>query len=492
MMMWALPLVLGIVAGPARAEWQMTHGMTSAELGDQLEAAKARNLGPLEIESIAHEGSVLYSVVWVEAEGAAWRLQTGMNSVELAEWSRKLEKVGLAPTSLAIESVGADVSYAAVWHESGGDQWQLRLDERPAELQSQSDGLVADGYVPIGISGYVLAGEVRFATIWHRGTDVGAWRLRTNLDAASLQATYDELTPQGYVPGDISSYEFNGDTRFAGIWIHRPDVRWEARSGLSAAQFTSFTKAPEFADLDPHLIAAYNVGGTIRYLGAWHREQEDFDPPASLGDSSGTGHDGNAIPPARTKILPIAPVMQHTPVWCWVAVGEMLFRYFGLPNMNPGGNYQCGIIGLVSSPDSACYRDCLQCIVPSGSNQGTLRMLTIYTGRTVGRPARYTESERVPADVFVSEIDAGRPVLVGMSTNRRTFGEAEHVALVVGYLLRNGTVDLVVNDTFGYPVDDNPYLRYGGEMLASNQYRIAYRAFRDGVFWHWTVHHLAL
>lgn len=489
----ALCLSLATLTAAAQ-EWQMTHGLSAGALADELEAGKDRHFVPVEIESTVQDGHLLYSTVLVEDPDTTWALRRGMSATGLRDWTDQYDEEGLAPVSLAIDAVGDGASYAAIWHENDGGEWQLRLDDPGSSLQAESDVLGGQGYVPIAISGYTLSGESRFATIWRRAAEPTGWQLRTNLSLEDLQAAYDELTPNGFAPTDLSSYEVDGETRFAATWVQNPGVRWEARAGMTGADHAAFAQGRETSGFVPHAIAAYRAGGQLRYAGAWHRPAQDPDGSATSerAGQGANGAAGEAVGPVQRTVLPIAPVVQQTPVWCWVAVGEMLFRHYGLPNVNPGGNYQCGIIGRLSPPMSPCDRDCGLCVVPSGSNLGTLRMISEYTRRTVGRDARYVESNRVPAGVFVSEIDAHRPVLVGVSTNRRTFGEAEHVALVVGYARQGNAVDLIVNDPYPYPRQANPYVAHGGTVLAANQYRIPYASFRDGVFWHWTVHDLRL
>lgn len=119
-------------------------------------------------------------------------------------------------------------------------------------------------------------------------------------------------------------------------------------------------------------------------------------------------------------------------------------------------------------------------------------MLTDYSYKMTGRPLAFVEDGRIEPDAFVREIDAGRPVITGVSTNRRQSGQAEHVALVVGYAQGAGELELVVNDPFPYPRPHNPYLAHGGTELAAGRYRVPYSSFRDGVFWHWTVHSIRL
>jgi hypothetical protein len=360
----------------------------------------------------------------------------------------------------------------------------LRFDESAPELQQGSEALRREGYVPFAIRGYEIAGEQRFATIWQHASEPVGWQLRTNLSQDGLQAAYDALTPQGFAPRDLGSQEIGGEPRFAAIWIQAGDVPWQARTGLSGAEHVAFEGPVGRAGFVPYAVAAYHLAGQIRYAGAWHG-------PEDIEDSADGRTDQGPIL-SGAKLLPIAPVVQQTPVWCWVAVGEMLFQYYGVPDANPVGDFQCGIIGRLSQPMSPCDRDCRLCTVPSGSNAGTLRMISVYTRRMVGREAFFHEADRVAPDVFVSEIDEHRPVLVGMSPGRRTFGEAEHVALVVGYSMRGHAVDLVVNDPYPYPPQSNPYIANGGIAMAGNQYRIAYPAFRDGLFWHWTVYGIRL
>lgn len=64
------------------------------------------------------------------------------------------------------------------------------------------------------------------------------------------------------------------------------------------------------------------------------------------------------------EILPISPVYQESPVWCWAAVSEMVFRHYGVPSINPIGDYQCGIAALVHP---GCEFNCGNCVVSAPS-----------------------------------------------------------------------------------------------------------------------------
>ena len=192
--------------------------------------------------------------------------------------------------------------------------------------------------------------------------------------------------------------------------------------------------------------------------------------------------------PHRTQAsLNIGPVFQQTPVWCWAAVGEMVFRYYGVGNINPVGNFQCGIIALLHP---ACNQNCANCIVPAGSLATMNNMLTRYPTvasqitRTSTRISTLTSQTALTRDALEAEIDADRPVVAGISpSGYRTAGVSQHVALIVGY----DDDDIIVNDPFPFgpaTFTGNPYLAAGGdELQRKGQYQIAYSAFVRRLQW---------
>lgn len=197
------------------------------------------------------------------------------------------------------------------------------------------------------------------------------------------------------------------------------------------------------------------------------------------------------IPAEASEDLLIDPVYQQTPVWCWAAVGEMVFRHYGVANINPFGNFQCGIIALLHP---VCNQNCGNCIVPAGSLETMNNMLTQYprfasrVTDTSTRITTRTRSSRLPLDDVRREIDAGRPIVAGISpSGYRISAVSEHVALIVGY----EDDDLIVNDPFPFGTNafaGNPYEAAGGEEILQGQYRIPYRGFVQRLQWRETIY----
>jgi hypothetical protein len=201
--------------------------------------------------------------------------------------------------------------------------------------------------------------------------------------------------------------------------------------------------------------------------------------------------------PSRAGVLPIAPVVQQTQVWCWVAVGEMIFRYLGIPNVNPAGVYQCGIIGALAADQYGmshpCTFDCTQCVVTAGTEVWVRAMLERYpvVVQTLGLRAPALASQHEPtalqADMLAAEIDGGYPVVAGISPYGSSGGVSAHVALIVGYERdAGGGLVLKVNDP--YPFDmmgANPYVTAGGrrDEFGAGSYWIGYETFVTRLQW---------
>ncbi len=192
------------------------------------------------------------------------------------------------------------------------------------------------------------------------------------------------------------------------------------------------------------------------------------------------------------RVLGIPGVQQQTQVWCWLAVGEMLFRYYGVPAANQN-DYQCGIMGLISAPGSPCYMNCLNCVIPSGGNSQTMRMLREYAWLSSRRVIRFNEARELSFQTIRANIDAGRPVVCGVSPgHKQYYRDSEHVVLLTGYESGPNGTYLIINDPFAYPAQQNPYFQLGAASLGSNRYRISYNNFLNGMFWHWSLSGIAV
>src|SRR3954468_23365556 len=153
--------------------------------------------------------------------------------------------------------------------------------------------------------------------------------------------------------------------------------------------------------------------------------------------------------------LSISPVAQETPEWCWLAVGQMIFEHFNIRNVNPAGDYQCGIVafwGAVQTPygwQGPCMANCYRCPMPAGSFDTIRAMLNQYPRLAGDAPLVFRSSASpITTAVIKEEIDNDRPLLIGITPSGARLPVSQHVALIVGYEETEDQFQVIVNDPF--------------------------------------------
>lgn len=208
------------------------------------------------------------------------------------------------------------------------------------------------------------------------------------------------------------------------------------------------------------------------------------------GGNDGTQPSQPIITGSRTLAIP--PIYQQSEVWCWAASAEMIFRAYGLPNLNPAGNFQCGIVGAYYGPNHPCYSNCNLC----QSGIGTMSQMKVLIDQYGLFSNNFTRSPVLSSRISLSaltfnntasEINSGRPILAGISPNGYSYPNiSEHVVVIVGYVINNQGQTLVVNDPFPYeafPLLRNPYTSNGGILMQLGRYSISYSAFVSQMRW---------
>lgn len=219
------------------------------------------------------------------------------------------------------------------------------------------------------------------------------------------------------------------------------------------------------------------------------------------GCGSGNSEDNSSpLPPATgSASLAITPTFQQTTVWCWAAAAEMVLRFYNLPNLNPVGNYQCGIVAawFVNTP---CAFDCSLCVAPIGVMSNEYTLITQYglLANNFGIPSRVLSASLtfrpLAAEEIKAEIDARRPIIIGISpgNNFAIPNASAHVAVLIGYDFDSPTHTVIVNDPFPfsfvpYLQFPHPYLSNGGVQLRQGQYRLPLASLYGALAWGNTI-----
>jgi len=197
--------------------------------------------------------------------------------------------------------------------------------------------------------------------------------------------------------------------------------------------------------------------------------------------------------------LHIPPLFQERPGWCWTAVGEMVFKYYGIPAIHQT-DYQCGIVQ--SRKLCAGIPNCAGCEVSPVEEATVVNLLEQYPGLANAGKAEgialtvQLKDGSLSEEEVKQEIDEGRPVIVGLSPRGfKVDGIRQHMALIVGYDTSSGELILTVNDPFPYEHHvflwiGSPYVNARASEEGDGQYEVRYEAFRARLKWTKTLHRL--
>jgi len=466
--------------------WLAYSGLNAQQFQLNFDTLTPKGYVPFEIDAVNYYGLVLHSGIWRKEIGVVWESRSDLTAEGFQNMLKTLTPQGYIPSSITVyQDAENNTKYAAIWKKEPHVSFEIEIDLTEHEFQKLNDKLTLNGFIPYSLSFYKEKDEMRIAAVWKEEKNT-TFIARYNLDEYEFQKTYDELTPQGYIPMEIDTYDNNGVINFAGVWIKKSGIAWEARSNMDTDKFQETFNDLYQKGYSPYIECAYMDNGILKYAAAW---QYDF--PQNILDIS---HNEDNFPTNDDErilnaelILPIDPVSQETDVWCWLACGEMIFRHYNIPPSNRS-SYQCGIIGLISGELSPCYADCKECVFPAGSNYGTLNMISNYSMLTSGKKFTFSQSQQVEFGFIKRNIDNNKPLLCGTSYSRRQyFSDAEHAVLLVGYKIIDGEYLVIINDPFPYQDGQNPYLNHGATSLSPYQYEITYDSFKQNIFWHWTV-----
>ena len=92
------------------------------------------------------------------------------------------------------------------------------------------------------LSGYAVGGQAQYAAIWEQSTGP-VWLARNGLTADQYQTEFNTQAAAGYRLVFVNGYTVNGVDYYAALWDKAPAGPWQAKHGLSAADYQTYFNA---------------------------------------------------------------------------------------------------------------------------------------------------------------------------------------------------------------------------------------------------------
>ena len=126
--------------------------------------------------------------------------------------------------------------WAALSGTARAEPWRAFHNQTPAQYQASFNEMSGQGYRLRTISGYVSGGSERYASLWVK-TPGPQWVGRHGMTAADYQLAFNDFARQGYRLAWVSAHEIGGAARFEGVWEKQTGPPMEARHNLTAEAF---------------------------------------------------------------------------------------------------------------------------------------------------------------------------------------------------------------------------------------------------------------
>jgi CubicO group peptidase (beta-lactamase class C family) len=255
----------GVVSNTA---WVARHGMTAAQYQAQFNTLVGQGYRLIDVSGYEVGGQARYAAIWDKSSGPAWAAFHGLTSAQYQAQFNTLVRQGYRPVHVSGYTVAGQAYYAAIFQKSSGVAWQAFHGLTGAQFQANFNTLVAQGYRLVDVSGYGIGGQDYYTAIFDKSSGP-AWEAHNNMTSAQYQAQFNRLAGLGYQLTEVSGYSVNGQDRYAAIWQKTSGVTWEAHHGMTSAQYQAqFTNLVNqgYRLVD---VSGYTVGGQDRYAAIW-------------------------------------------------------------------------------------------------------------------------------------------------------------------------------------------------------------------------------
>lgn len=253
------------------AAWAARHGMTSAQYQSEFNSFVGQSYALTHVSGYTLNGQARFAAIWDQDAHAAWQARHDLNSDQYQSTFDSLVGQGYRLIDSSGYLDNGVVKFAAIWDKSSSGAWQARHNLTASQYQSTFDSLVSQGYRLQRVNGYNIGNDVRYTAIWEKVNNSPAWVARHGLTAAQYQSAFDSYVAQGYHLVQVSGYSDGGQARYAAIWDKSPVGAWQARHGLSSAQYQSTFDSLLGQGYRLKWVSGYGIGGSDYYAAIWEK-----------------------------------------------------------------------------------------------------------------------------------------------------------------------------------------------------------------------------
>jgi CubicO group peptidase (beta-lactamase class C family) len=215
------------------------------------------------------------AVILVGPVAAQYQARFGLTPGQFQTTFDDLFKQGYRLKTMSGYVSGGSERYAALWTKTSGPAWQARFGYSSADFQKTFDDLYKQGYRMTWIGGHEADGQQKFEGIWEK-TAGPAWDAKYGMTSAQYQAAFDDFKTKGFRLIHVYGYSVGGSATYAAIWEKSPGPAYEAKGGLNAADFQKAFNDYTKQGYVLKTVSGFHANGEDEYAAIWEKESSPY------------------------------------------------------------------------------------------------------------------------------------------------------------------------------------------------------------------------
>jgi len=249
-------------------DWVARHGLTAVDYQTTFTDLVNKGYRLKVVSGYTRGGQERYAALWVKTASPEWAARHGLSSSDYPAAFNDFRKKGFRLVYVSGYAVNNQPRFAAIWEKSPGPAWEARHGLTSAQYQKAFDDLVKAGYRLWHISGYSVNGQDFYAAIWDKSSGP-VWEARHGLTSADYQKAFDDLNSKGYRLKVVSGYRVGAEDRYAALWEKTGGPLFAARHGIKGDFYQGVFDNFYYQGYYPTYINGFASGSVEKFNGIW-------------------------------------------------------------------------------------------------------------------------------------------------------------------------------------------------------------------------------
>jgi CubicO group peptidase (beta-lactamase class C family) len=247
--------------------WRAHHRVAATEFPALRDALAKDGYRLRSITPYTADGAEQFACLWIRDGGPDLQVRVGLGHSDFREAGEDLLKQGFHTTWIAAHEFEGELRYVGIYEKTELPERRLRFGINSTQLRSTLEAFTKEGFHPVHIYGYAVAGVANFATIFEKGE--GQAPVTFDINPAEFQKFIDEQNKLGFRPKMLSAYRVGGGELRAGLWEKAPGAPWFSRTGALIPSYLSLYDNMLYQGYRPVALSVASIGSTVRANSIW-------------------------------------------------------------------------------------------------------------------------------------------------------------------------------------------------------------------------------